>query len=110
MNKPQFRKGDLVQWKHGTDVGVVIGFGHDTPSPTAQLTIPATREVYALVHWQSGNETKVYEKHNTWHGVIIMARAQEENINDWNSLMVSMDIIRRGHLGFNGKKAIKENK
>ena len=73
MDKPKFRKGDLVRWKHGTDVGVVIGFGNQE---WAQST-----NAYTLVHWLSGNETKVYEKHSSWNGVIIMARA-EENIND----------------------------
>ena len=70
MDKPKFQKGDLVRWKHGNDVGVVIGFGNDKGHE-------ATAWPYTLVHWLSGNETKVYEKHNTWHGVIVMARAQE---------------------------------
>jgi hypothetical protein len=55
-------------------VGVVIGFGNDKG--------PSIKESYTLVHWLSGNETKVYEKHSSWNGVIVMARAQEENIND----------------------------
>ena len=69
MNKPKFNKGDLVRWKHGNDVGVVIGFGNDKGPPI--------KESYTLVHWLSGNETKVYEKHSSWNGVIVMARAQE---------------------------------
>jgi len=72
MDKPKFQEGDLVQWKHGTDVGVVIGFGNDKSHKAKQIIEP-----YALVRWLSGNETKVYEKHNSWHCVIIMARAQE---------------------------------
>jgi len=78
MNKPQFQKGDLVRWKHGDDVGVVIEFGYDTPAPLAQLTLPATQDSYALVHWLTGNETKVYKKHSSWHGVEVIARAEEK--------------------------------
>ena len=73
MDKPKFQKGDLVQWIHGTDVGVVVGFGNDKSHKVKQFTEP-----YALVRWVKGDETKVYEKHNSWHCVIIMARAQEE--------------------------------
>ena len=74
MDKPKFQRGDLVRWKHGTDIGVVIGFGNDKDGFQSR---PPIKESYTLVHWLSGNETKVYDKHNTWHGVIVMARAQE---------------------------------
>ena len=75
MNKPQFNKGDLVRWKHGTDIGVVIGFGNDKDGFQSR---PPIKEFYALVRWLTGTVTKVYEKHNTWHGVVVFARAQEE--------------------------------
>ena len=74
MDKPKFQKGDLVRWKHGTDIGVVVGFGNDSGRLQNRWS--------TLVHWLSGNETKVYEKHSSWNGVIVMARAEEENIND----------------------------
>jgi len=79
MDKPKFQKGDLVQWKHGTDVGVVVGFGHDMSRLQNRWS---NKEFYALVHWLTGKETKVYEKENSWHGVIVIARAQEEKINE----------------------------
>ena len=75
MDKPKFNKGDLVRWKHGNDVGVVIGFGIDKNALRTER--PSFLESYTLVHWLSGNETKVYEKHSSWNGVIVMARAQE---------------------------------
>ena len=78
MDKPKFKKGDLVRWKHGTDIGVVVEFGYDMPATTAQLTLPATQESYALVHWIKGSKTKVYEKHSNWHGVEVVARAEEK--------------------------------
>ena len=73
--KPEFKKGDLVRWEHGTDVGVVVGFGHDMGRLQNRWT---NKEFYALVRWLTGNVTKVYDKHNTWHGVIVIARAEEE--------------------------------
>ena len=73
MDKPKFKIGDLVQWKHGTDVGVVVDLDFDIE----RRTLHSNNHYYALVHWLSGKETKVYEEHNTWHGVIIMARAGE---------------------------------
>ena len=73
MDKPKFKKGDLVQWKHGTDVGVVVGFGHDMSRLQNRWT---NKEFYTLVQWLTGVQTKVYEKHNTWHGVVVIARAE----------------------------------
>ena len=71
--KPQFQKGDLVRWKHGTDVGFVVELGRDVPHghPDACLW------PYALVHWDKGIETKVYKKHSSWHGVEVIVRAEE---------------------------------
>ena len=71
MDKPKFKKGDLVRWKHGTDVGVVVELGHDRIHGL-------NKELYALVHWSTGIETQVYEKHGTWHGVEVFARAEEK--------------------------------
>jgi len=75
MDKPEFKKGDLVRWKHGTDIGVVIDFGHDMDRLQNRWT---NKESYALVHWLTGNETKLYEKHSSWHGVEVWARAEEK--------------------------------
>ena len=68
--KFQFKKGDLVRWKHGTDVGFVVELGHDRIHGL-------NKELYALVHWDKGIETKVYEKHCSWHGVEVIVRAEE---------------------------------
>ena len=77
--KHKFQKGDLVRWKHGTDVGVVIDFGHDMSRLQNRWS---NKEFYALVHWLSSGENKVYEKDSNWHGVEVLARAEEEKIND----------------------------
>jgi len=72
--KPKFNKGDLVRWKHGIDVGVVVEVGHDIGRLQNRWT---NKELYALVHWDKGIETKVYEKHCSWHGVEVIVRAEE---------------------------------
>jgi len=77
--KDKFQRGDLVRWKHGTDIGVVVDFGNDMGRLQNRWS---NKEFYALVHWLTGKETKVYVKHSNWHGVEVLARAQEEKIND----------------------------
>ena len=72
--KKKFNKGDLVRWKHGTDIGVVVELGHGMGRLQNRWT---NKELYALVHWSTGIETQVYEKHSTWHGVEVFARAEE---------------------------------
>ena len=89
MDKLPFNKGDLVRWKHGASqysltetlarrcghVGVVVELGHDMGRLQNRWT---NKELYVLVHWDKGIETKVYEKHSSWNGVEVIVRAEEE--------------------------------